>query len=119
MNCAAAAKAGEITRPGRDEHHSVAMRVRLDPLVTALDALRLDGSDTGVSYPATGIYAPTRHRRHQSVDQIFRMAVTCGMVGEHQTGDYAVLDGENDDGDILSDYGIRALPQAELAARRQ
>lgn len=84
------------------------LRVRLDPLVTALGALRLDGSDTGVIYPATGIDVPTLRERHQAVEHIFRMAVTCGMVGEHQVGDYAVLDGENDAGDIVADYGIRS-----------
>jgi len=81
--------------------------VHLDPRVTALGALRLDGSATGIIYGGMGIDAPSQVERHRAVEHIFRMAAALGMVGEHREGDYAVLDGYDDAGDIIADYGIR------------
>lgn len=82
--------------------------VRLDPRVTSVGALRLDGSPTGVTYEARGIDADTQEDRHRAVEHIFRMAAACGMVGEHRADDYAVLEGYDDGGDIVADYGIRS-----------
>jgi hypothetical protein len=79
--------------------------IGLDKRVTALGALRLDGSDTGVMYEGTGIEGSTTEERHRAVEQIVRQALT--GVGEHRDGDYAVLDGYDDEGNIVADYGIR------------
>lgn len=79
---------------------------RLDPRVTSLGAFRVTGA-TGVTYPPMGVDADTQAERHQPVEHIFRMAVACGMVGNHRAEDYAVLDGYDDAGDIVVDYGIR------------
>lgn len=79
--------------------------LNLDPRVTALGALRLDGSDAGVLFDPTGIDAPTQAERNRAVEQIVRQVLT--GVGEHRDGDYAVLDGYDDDGNIVADYGIR------------
>lgn len=80
--------------------------VRLDERVTSLGAFRVVGQ-TGRNYPPTGTDAPTAQERHRSVEHIFRMAAACGMIGEHRDGDYAVLDGWSDGGEIVADYGIR------------
>lgn len=76
----------------------------LDARITALGALRVVG-EVGVTYGPTGIDAPSQAERHRAVEWITRQALS--GVGPHQEGDYAVLDGYDDDGDIVADYGIR------------
>lgn len=82
-------------------------RKTLDPSVTALGALRPTGA-AGRIYGPTGIEGGTQHQRHAAVEHIFRMAAATGMVGTHRDDDYAVLDGYDDNGDIVADYGIRS-----------
>lgn len=80
--------------------------IRLDERVTALGAFRVVG-DEGRSFPGTGIDAPTLPERHRAVEHIFRMATATGQVGPTTDADYAVLDGYDDEGNIVADYGIR------------
>ena len=77
----------------------------LDVRTTAVGALRLDGSDTGIFYPGVGFEASTQNERHRAVEQLIRMAL--GGVGPQLDDDYAILDCYDDEGDIVAEYGIR------------
>lgn len=79
--------------------------IGLDKRVTALGALRLDGSDAGVMYGARGIDAETQEERHRAVEWIVRQAMS--GVGDRSEDEYAILDGYDDDGNIVAEYGIR------------
>lgn len=78
--------------------------IGLDARVTALGAARIVG-DSLRTYGPTGVDADSVEERHRAVEHIVRMALT--GVGPIADGDYAVLDGYDDNGDIVADYGIR------------
>lgn len=73
--------------------------------VTMIGAFRPTGDHDGVLYGPVGFVAPTREKRHAAVSRIVRQAL--GGVQEHHDGEYAVLDCYNDEGDLVTDFGIR------------
>lgn len=76
----------------------------LDPRVVALGAARLVAGDLR-TYGPTGIDGPP-DEAHSAVEQVVRQ--TLGGVTDEATDDsYAVLDGYDESGDIVADYGIR------------
>lgn len=78
--------------------------IELDPRVTMLGAFRPVGDHDGRLYGAVGFRSSTQRGRHLAVEQLCRMALT--LKPRYEPGDYAILDGYDDEGDIVADYGI-------------
>ena len=88
------------------------MSVTLDPRVVALGAARLVGRE-GI-YEARGIDG-THEQKHAAVEQLFRQALN---VGGHRPDDYAILDGYDENGDIVADYGIHTASAFRFLYRK-
>lgn len=80
------------------------MSVTLDRRVVALGAARIVGGELR-TYGPTGIDG-TVEEANRAAGRIVRQALN-GVTETPSESDYAVLDGYDDAGDIVADYGIR------------